>query len=259
MEDIHRRLCDRFEGFCSCPLSRFLDVVGGIARVWSVRCMGDDEFRPTILRLPSDRSAGSTPPASPPASLAAAATAAAAAHAFQLCDRACTASGALSAVAEPLTHDRRQPQCRIANVIGPFSSPFAAAAPAASTIATATVAADTVLQFLLEAGGEGCAWSQDSDHSTGPEAVREALSVCDSGAGRGEKDWPLTRTDDTWLQEWECRGGGAASGASSDAAYDGCGAWSGGGDAGGVADWGLYGLWGPEASAVLDDCALWQL
>ena len=229
--------------------------------------MGDDEFRPTILRLPSDLSAGSTPPASPPASLAAAATAAPAAHAFQLCDRACTASGALSTVAEPLTHDRRQPQCRVARadgVIGPFSFPFPAAAPAASATAAAAAAAHTVLQFLLEAGGEGCAWSQDSDsrspdHSAGPEDVREALSVCDSGAGRGEKDWPLTRTDDTWLQEWECRGGGAASGASSDAAYDGCGAWSGGGDAGGVADWGLYGLWGPEASAVLDDCALWQL
>ena len=224
--------------------------------------MGDDEFRPTILRLPSDRSAGSTPPASPPASLAAAATAAPAAHAFQLCGRASSAAAALPAAAEPLNHDRRQPQCRIANVIGPFSSPFAAAAPAASATAAAAAAADTVLQFLLEAGGEGCAWSQDSDrrspdHSTGPEAVREALSACDSGAGRGEKDWPLTRTDDTSLQE--CRHGGAASGASSDAAYDGCGAWSGGGDAGGVADWGLYGLWGPEASAVLDDCALWQL
>ena len=68
---MHSRLCARYEDFASCPLPHFLNVVGGIARVWSVRTMDDDEFRQPTGSFPALLSASSSRRAWPSTSLAA--------------------------------------------------------------------------------------------------------------------------------------------------------------------------------------------
>ena len=247
------------------PAARFLDIVGSFARVWSVRCMGDDEFRQPALLAPVWR-AGSTPPAWQPSSLAAALAASAArpavepaAHAFLFSAAGMPAS--LSAKPEPLHCHQNQLQATASLTASSDSD-------AADTIGRPprpdpAAAHDPVLHFLLQAGGP--AWTDESDIGTPLHADPSPGSDLQTpfrfaGAGEGVAGCRRALDRDAGQGERAERHGAAWAGGCLDACGGvGLADWDVDVDAGGDVDSELLGLWGPEMQSAADACAPWPL
>ena len=162
LADMHSRLCARYEDFASCPLPHFLNVVGGIARVWSVRTMDDDEFRQPTGSFPALLSASSSRRAWPSTSLAA-----------------------------PLT-DRPAAELS-AHALAPSSSAPDVSGPSPGAGNPASAAADPAAQLLLQTTRALPAASDTGDSDDREEgsggfsclAMRSMLNRGDDGGGVG--------------------------------------------------------------------------